>query len=113
MPSDGNKGVGLKERSSSGRRLESRSKERPVSDRSTNSPELSVVVPVWNGDHSLGKLLPRLFAALHAAVPGLTEVLVVLPPDDPVGSLVERAGARVVRFDRPGYGHALNAGLAA
>jgi dolichol-phosphate mannosyltransferase len=84
-----------------------------VSDRSTNSPELSVVVPVWNGEHSLGKLLPRLFAALQAAVPGPTEVLVVLPPDDPVGSLVEQAGARVVRFDRPGYGHALNAGLAA
>jgi dolichol-phosphate mannosyltransferase len=76
-------------------------------------PDLSVVVPVWNDEHSLGRLLPRLFAVLSSAVPGPTEVLVVLPPDDPVASLVERAGARVARFQRPGYGQALNAGLAA
>ena len=24
-------------------------------------PDLSVVIPVWNGDHNLGKLLPRLW----------------------------------------------------
>jgi dolichol-phosphate mannosyltransferase len=76
-------------------------------------PELSVVVPVWNGEHSLGKLLPSLSAVLDATVPGRGEVIVVLTPDDPVDSLAERSGARVVRFEHPGYGNALNAGLAA
>src|SRR5438034_7360135 len=76
-------------------------------------PELSVVLPVWNGEHSLGKLLPSLSAVLESTVPGGSEVVVVLSPDDPVGDLAERAGARVVRFDQPGYGSALNEGLAA
>jgi dolichol-phosphate mannosyltransferase len=76
-------------------------------------PELSVVVPVWNGEHSLGKLLPRLSAVLEATVPGRSEIIVALPPDDPVGSYAERSGARVVHFEQPGYGNALNAGLTA
>ena len=76
-------------------------------------PELSVVVPVWNGDHSLGKLLPRLFAVLQTAVAGRAEVLVALPADEPVATLVRQAGDTVVPFEPPGYGHALNAGLAA
>jgi dolichol-phosphate mannosyltransferase len=76
-------------------------------------PELSVVVPVWNGDHSLGKLLPRLFAVLQTAVAGQAEVLVALPAGEPVATLVRQAGATVVPFESPGYGHALNAGLAA
>jgi glycosyltransferase involved in cell wall biosynthesis len=76
-------------------------------------PALSVVVPVWNGEHSLGKLLPRLSAVLDSVVPGRGEIIVVLAPEDPVGLLVERSGARVVEFDHPGYGNALNAGLAA
>jgi dolichol-phosphate mannosyltransferase len=76
-------------------------------------PELSVVVPVWNGEHSLGRLLPSLFAVLDSTVPGGGEVVVVLAPGDPVGALAERSGARVVRFDLPGYGNALNAGLVA
>jgi dolichol-phosphate mannosyltransferase len=77
-------------------------------------PALSVVVPVWNGEHSLGRLLPRLFAALKATVDGPTEVVVVLPKEDPVAALAEGAGARVVTFDDGfGYGHALNAGLQA
>jgi dolichol-phosphate mannosyltransferase len=76
-------------------------------------PELSVVVPVWNGEHSLGKLLPRLSKALTTAVDGTTEILVVLPPGDPVAPLVEQAGAKVVLLHGPGYGGALNAGLAA
>jgi len=76
-------------------------------------PALSVVVPVWNGEHSLGKLLPALSAVLSSTVPGRTEVVVVLPPGDPVAPLAERSGARVVRFEQPGYGNALNAGLVA
>jgi glycosyltransferase involved in cell wall biosynthesis len=76
-------------------------------------PELSVVIPVWNGEHSLGRLLPRLSSVLASTVPGATEVLVVLPPDEPVARLAEQAGARVVSFTEPGYGHALNAGLGA
>jgi dolichol-phosphate mannosyltransferase len=84
-----------------------------VPESTPSRPELSVVVPVWNGEHSLGKLLPRLFAVLDSIVPGRGEVVVVLAPGDAVGSLAERSGARVVLFDRPGYGNALNAGLAA
>ncbi|HYT29152.1 MAG TPA: methyltransferase domain-containing protein [Actinomycetota bacterium] len=71
------------------------------------------MIPVWNGDHNLGKLLPRLFKALRTTVPGPAEVLVVLPPSDPVARLVEAAGARVILFEGSGYGRALNAGLAA
>jgi dolichol-phosphate mannosyltransferase len=76
-------------------------------------PELSIVIPVWNGEHNLGKLLPSLFAVLASTVPGPSEVIVVLGPDDPVDDLAERSGARVVRFEQPGYGSALNRGLAA
>jgi dolichol-phosphate mannosyltransferase len=84
-----------------------------VSEPTPQDVRLSVVVPVWNGEHNLGKLLPRLFAGLESTVDGPTEVVVVLQPDDPVGALVEQSGARVVTFDGAGYGHALNAGLAA
>jgi dolichol-phosphate mannosyltransferase len=84
-----------------------------VLDLNSIPPEISVVVPVWNGEHSLGRLLPRLFATLESLRAGTSEVLVVLPPDDPVAPQAERAGARVVHFGSPGYGHALNAGLAA
>src|SRR2546427_13306470 len=81
-----------------------------TSDRMT-TPELSVVIPVWNGEHNLGKLLPRLNSVLRSVVGPSSEVVVALPKDDPVGALVEREGGRIVNFDFPGYGHALNAGL--
>jgi dolichol-phosphate mannosyltransferase len=84
-----------------------------VPESKVSRPELSVVVPVWNGEHSLGKLLPRLSAVLEATVPGPSEIIVALPPDDPVASFAERSGARVVHFEQPGYGNALNAGLTA
>jgi len=84
-----------------------------VPESKTVLPELSVVVPVWNGEHSLGKLLPRLSEVLEATVPGRSEIIVVLPPGDPVEALAQRSGARVARFEDPGYGNALNAGLAA
>jgi ubiquinone/menaquinone biosynthesis C-methylase UbiE len=70
------------------------------------------VVPVWNGEHSLGRLLPRLRSVLES-IGGRTEIVVVLPPDEPVADLVERFGARVEEFKGGGYGEALNAGLAA
>ena len=75
-------------------------------------PELSVVVPVWNGEHSLGRLLPRLRSVLDS-IGGPTEIVVVLPAGEPVADLVERFGARVEEFKGGGYGVALNAGLAA
>ena len=77
------------------------------------NPQLSVVIPLWNGEHNLGKLLPRLNAVLASVVGPTTEVVVPLPKDDPVGELVEREGGRIANFDFPGYGHALNAGLSA
>ena len=84
-----------------------------MTDSRSSRPEVSVIVPVWNGEHSLGRLLPRLFTVLGATVEGNTEVLVVLPRGDSPAQLVERAGAVVVPFDPPGYGAAFNAGLAA
>jgi dolichol-phosphate mannosyltransferase len=79
---------------------------------SDDRPDLSIVIPVWNGMHSLGRLLPRLFRALRD-LPIRAEVLVVLPPGDPVERLVEQSGATIVAMPGPGYGSALNAGLAA
>ncbi|MBA3727867.1 MAG: methyltransferase domain-containing protein [Actinobacteria bacterium] len=76
-------------------------------------PELSVVIPVWEDEHSLGRLLPRLSRVLASTVTGPTEIVVALPDSEPVAALVEQAGARVVTVAEPGYGRALNAGLAA
>ena len=76
-------------------------------------PQLSVVLPVWNGEHNLGRLLPRLERVLEATVPGASEVVVAVPKDDPVERLAPTLGANVVTFLGNGYGHALNAGLAA
>jgi len=84
-----------------------------VTDRRTDPPELSVVIPVWNGEHSLGKLLPRLSTVIEATVPRQSEVIVALPDGDPAAALVERSGGHVVPFKNAGYGAALNAGLAA
>lgn len=75
--------------------------------------QLSVVLPVWNGEHSLGRLLPRLFSVLDSVVPGASEVVVVAPPEDPVTDLARREGARAVPLLGQGYGRALNAGLQA
>jgi dolichol-phosphate mannosyltransferase len=83
-----------------------------VTDHVSISPELSVVVPVWNGDHNLARLLPRLFETLRTLPAEGAEVLVVVPAGAPVGPLVEQAGARVVEFKGAGYGAALEAGLA-
>ncbi|HEX2090441.1 MAG TPA: methyltransferase domain-containing protein [Actinomycetota bacterium] len=83
-----------------------------MSEQISSLPDLSVVVPVWNGEHSLGRLLPRLRSVLES-IGVQTEIVVVLPPDEPVADLVERFGARVEEFKGGGYGQALNAGLAA
>ena len=84
-----------------------------MAERRPQSTELSIVVPVWNGEHSLGRLLPRLHTVVASTVQGETEVLVVLPRHDPAVPLVEQEGAVAIPFDTPGYGAALNAGLAA
>ncbi|HEX2266969.1 MAG TPA: methyltransferase domain-containing protein [Actinomycetota bacterium] len=83
-----------------------------MSEQSPSLPDLSVVVPVWNGEHSLGRLLPRLRSVLES-IGVQSEIVVVLPPDEPVADLVERFGARVEEFKGGGYGQALNAGLSA
>ena len=79
----------------------------------SRSVELSVVVPVWNDEHSLGKLLPRLAETLGSTVDGPTEVVVAVPKGDPAAGIAERMGARAVEFDGTGYGRALSAGLQA
>src|SRR5437588_4884965 len=83
-----------------------------MSEPSAAPIELSVVIPVWNGEHSLGRLLSRVISVLASVVGPNVEVVVATPKDDAAGDLVVRAGGRVVHFDEPGYGHALNAGLA-
>src|SRR3989442_5175725 len=85
----------------------------PSMSESSPSLELSVVIPVWNGEHNLGHAVPRLTAVLASVVGPATEVVVALPKDDPVSELVEREGGRIANFDFRGYGHALNAGLSA
>src|SRR2546428_917405 len=85
----------------------------PNSRDSLANPQLSVVIPLWNGEHNLGKLLPRLNAVLASVVGPATEVVAALPKDDPVGELVEREGGRIRNFYCPGYGHRLNAALSA
>ena len=77
------------------------------------TPELSVVIPIWDDDHNLGKLLPRLATVLSATIPGPTEVVVALPPGHGAAGIVEKLGARAVEAPAPGYGSALNAGLSA
>jgi dolichol-phosphate mannosyltransferase len=72
---------------------------------------LSVVIPVWNGEHSLGRLLPRLAAVLSSTVTGRTETIVVLPEEGEGEPFAAATGARVERFKGQGYGQALNAGL--
>jgi ubiquinone/menaquinone biosynthesis C-methylase UbiE len=84
-----------------------------MSDPNPKSLELSVVLPVWNGEHDLGRLLPRLSRTLEDTIGGSTEVLVTLPDGEPVAEMAERAGARAVPFRGAGYGAALNAGLEA
>jgi dolichol-phosphate mannosyltransferase len=84
-----------------------------VPDSTSNRPELSVVVPVWNGRHDLGRLLPRLATVLSATVEGDTEVVVAVPEADPAARIALGAGARVASFPGQGYGAALNAGLGA
>ncbi len=84
-----------------------------MSDSKSHRPELSVVVPVWNGRHDLGRLLPRLAAVLSGTVEGDTEIVVSLALGDPAGGIAERSGARVTPFSGQGYGAALNAGLEA
>ncbi|HEX9235286.1 MAG TPA: methyltransferase domain-containing protein [Actinomycetota bacterium] len=76
------------------------------------SLDLSVVVPIWNEHHNLGRLLPRLTTVLAATIPGPTEIIVALPPGHSAGSVAEQLGAQVVYAPVPGYGAALNAGLA-
>jgi dolichol-phosphate mannosyltransferase len=82
-------------------------------ERGAASPQLSVVIPVWNGEHALGKLLPSLFPVLASLDAGPADVVVVVPSGDPVSPQVERAGGRIVTVAEPGYGPSLNAGLRA
>jgi dolichol-phosphate mannosyltransferase len=85
-----------------------------MSESHSNPVELSVVLPVWNGEHDLGRLLPRLFKTLQDTIGSASsEVMVTLPDGEPVAEMVERAGARAVPFKGAGYGAALNAGLEA
>src|SRR5438132_108645 len=44
--------------------------------------DLTVLLPVWNGEHNLGRLLPRLLRVLDDAVGGRAEAVVALPYQD-------------------------------
>src|SRR2546428_8451853 len=75
------------------------------------NPQLSVVIPLWNGEHNLGKLLPRLNAVLASEVGPATEVVVALPKDDLVAGLVDRKDGRTATVDFTGYADALHTTL--
>ena len=74
---------------------------------------VSVVLPCLNEAESVGLCVEESLATLRAA--GLTGEVIVVDngSTDDSAAIAERAGARVVREARPGYGSALRAGFRA
>jgi glycosyltransferase involved in cell wall biosynthesis len=77
------------------------------------APKVSVVIPCLNEAENIEECVRRALAAIEAG--GFPGEVVVSDNNstDGSGELAERAGARVVRETRPGYGSAYLAGFAA
>jgi dolichol-phosphate mannosyltransferase len=73
-------------------------------------PLLSIVIPVWGGEHNLPRLVPSLTDALGSLVPQ-REIVVAAGPRSRVGEVARRLGAEFVTAKGPGYGEILRAGL--
>lgn len=71
-------------------------------------PRISVIIPVRNEERSIGLVLDDLPRGL------INEIVVVdNGSTDGTGEIARRKGARVVREEKPGYGRACLAGVAA
>jgi glycosyltransferase involved in cell wall biosynthesis len=92
--------------------LEQQTSERSGSP-SVPAPKVSVVIPCLNEAENIEECVRRALAAIEAG--GFPGEVVVSDNNstDGSGELAERAGARVVRETRPGYGSAYLAGFAA
>lgn len=74
-----------------------------------SDPELSVVIPIWRGEHDLGRLLSSLSATLRSL--GVRwEIVVSIGPSSPEAQVSE-PGTTVVSSEGDGYGDILRAGL--
>src|ERR671918_537906 len=73
-------------------------------------PELSIVIPVWAGEHNLPRLVPALRGHLASLVPA--HEVVVSGVDPALAEEAEGLGARFVRAEGKAYGDILRAGLA-
>lgn len=78
-----------------------------------SAPELTILTLTLNESDSLKKFLANLDASPIPSTAGKFELLIVDggSTDDTV-SIAEKAGARVVRQSKPGYGNAYREGLA-
>ncbi len=86
--------------------------ESPGLTSTTRAPELSVVVPVWRGEHDLGRLIPSLVRTLESLEVGWEIVVAAGPPVEDVRAAVQETPARFVASRADGYGEILRAGLA-
>jgi len=75
--------------------------------------DLSIIIPLREEGENLGQFLPALRGALDQI--GISsEVLIITENIDArTRELAERAGARVLRQDQPGYGNGLKTGIVA
>src|ERR671918_2205704 len=75
-------------------------------------PRLSIVIPVWGGEHNLPRLVPSLNEALDSLVPD-REIVVAAGRRSRVGDVARRLGTEFVSANGSGYGEILRAGLEA
>jgi dolichol-phosphate mannosyltransferase len=75
-----------------------------------DTPALSIVVPVWAGEHNLAHVVPSLRG--HLASLGIPYEVVVSGADPALGPEAVALGARFVLAEGRGYGDVLRAGLA-
>lgn len=78
--------------------------------RPVEKPQLSIVIPVWAGEHNLQRLVPALRAHLAGLVPRWE--IVVSGADDAVEQTAAGLHVAFVRATGHGYGEVLRAGLA-
>lgn len=76
-----------------------------------DAPELSVVIPIWAGEHNLPRLLPSLHGTLRDLVDRYEIVVSAHPRRGHLRSQAEGLGASFVQARRSGYGDILRAGL--
>lgn len=76
------------------------------------APDLSVVIPVWAGEHNLRRLIPSLHTALDALIPRWEVVVAAHEDAADIREAAESLGAAFVGAEGGGYGDVLRAGLA-